>query len=165
MSHAIASVLKPRMGSAVIHVDDAIPVRITVRRDLHGTPEGIVVHPDDHHPPVIHARPSGERVPGRLPRPPVRIARQVLWVVDDLRRGEVLRIQAKTSPPQGHYFHYSAFVLDHEGPAVASGSARLPVPLRKPGARFEWRYDITVEGGHLHAPVTLDPMIIIEDGP
>lgn len=165
MSHATVLTLKPRMGSAIVHVDDAVPVRITVHRDNHGMPHGIVVHPDDHHPPVIHARPPGHPVPGRLPKPPIRIARQVLWVVDDLRRGETLRMEAKASPPQGHFFRWSAFVLDHEGPAVASGSARLPSPLRKPGARFEWRYDIFLESPGLKYPVHLDPMIVIEDGP
>ncbi len=138
-----------RKGSPLVTASDAVRVMLVIERNESGKPRRLVARPASRSDPVIHwTRPMHHRTDS--------VAREVLWVADDLQPREVLRVEAR--PRQHPMFQWDTFELDEHNPSVVSGPAEMDVAN---GHRQVWTYAVRLRSPRLAIPLGLEPLVIV----
>ena len=156
----------PNQDPAALLVNKPADVKLSVEKRV--TACMIIVDRYDAHQPVaIHALAGGGGDPKIYFTRPGKVAdptlpREVLWIVNDLRKGEKVVITAKNASDttfDGHGFEIDP-AADACAIGITSGPAKLPVGVKKQ----LWEYSVDLTHGNGKVP-TLDPVIIIEEDP
>lgn len=136
-------------------ITDPLICMISIGRDTTGAPTGLKVLParaEDAH--LYYPKsPRGGASTG-LPH-------QLVWVVNQLRPGERVRIEAKAGTAEPDLFATRVFEIAYPNQYVATGPVKSD---KRTGAGYTWGYDVTLTGA-AHPVPKLDPTVVVTQEP